>query len=224
MTKKRLKSAMKLSIYRLFNVVKKEFAVNLRQRAVFASMLMFSLTSLACMSLALRGAALEPELLSALLWIIIFFASTALDRTFDDEAITTLKIYGDSQSILFGKIIYSLLSMILVSMFILPIFIILFDCAVNEPLNLLITIILGLCGISCAGTLISAISSVASVRSGLFPILLFPIILPLFMSAIELTLSAFAGSEFTISLMISMLIYDLILLTASSILFDYLWY
>ena len=215
---------MKLSIYRLFNVVKKEFAVSLRQRAIFASMLMFSLISLACMSLALRGAVLEPELLSALLWIIIFFASTALDRTFDDEAITTLKIYGDSQVILFGKIIYSLLSMFLVSIFILPIFIILFDCTVNELLILLTTIILGLIGISSAGTLISAISAVASVRSGLFPILLFPIILPLFMSAIDLTSSAFVGSEFTISLMISMLMYDLILIIASSILFDYLWY
>ena len=214
---------MRLSTYRLIEVVKKEFAVSLRQRAVFASMLMFSLTALACISLAIRGAALEPELLSAILWIIIFFASTALDRTFDDEAIITLKVYGDGQSVLFGKMIYSLLSLILVTIFLLPIFIILFDCAVSETLILLITIFLGLCGISSAGTLISAISSVASVRSGIFPILLFPIVLPLFMPAIELTSAAFIGSDLSTSLMIAMIIYDLILITAGSILFDYLW-
>ena len=214
---------MRLSTYRLIEVVKKEFAVSLRQRAVFASMLMFSLTALACISLAICGAALEQELLSAILWIIIFFASTALDRTFDDEAIITLKVYGDGQSVLFGKMIYSLLSLILVTIFLLPIFIILFDCAVSETLILLITIFLGLCGISSAGTLISAISSVASVRSGIFPILLFPIVLPLFMPAIELTSAAFIGSDLSTSLMIAMIIYDLILITAGSILFDYLW-
>ena len=215
---------MRLSTYRLFSVVKKEFEVSLRQRAVFASMLMFSLTTLACISLALRGAALEPELLSALLWIIIFFASTALDRTFDDEAITTLKVYGDAQSILFGKMIYSMLSLILVSIFLIPIFIILFDCEVIAPLILTITIFLGLCGISSSGTLISAISSVASIRSGLFPILLFPIVLPLFLLAIDLTSTAFIGSEWSSSMLIAMIMYNLILIVASSILFDNLWY
>ena len=215
---------MKLSAYRFIEVVKKEFAVSLRQRAVFASMLMFSLTALACISLAIRGAVLEPELLSALLWIIIFFASTAIDRTFDDEAITTLKVYGDSQSVLFGKMIYSLLSMLIVSVFLIPIFLILFDCEVTSPMILLITIFLGLCGISSAGTIISAISSVASVRSGLFPILLFPIILPVFLPAIELTSTAFISSEISTSMIFAMVIYNLILVLASSILFDNLWY
>lgn len=215
---------MRLSAYRLAKVIRKEFAVSLRQRAVFASMLMFSLTALACISLAIRGAVLEPELLSALLWIIIFFASIALDRTFDDEAVTTLKVYADSQSILFGKMIYSMLSMLLVSIFLLPIFAVLFDCEVNSPILLVLTLILGLGGISCAGTLISAISSVASVRSGLFPILLFPVILPLFLPAIELTSAALLGAELSTSLIISMFIYDSILTVASSILFDSLWY
>ena len=215
---------MRLSAYRLTKIVVKEFAVSLRQRAVFASMLMFSLTSLACISLAVRGAVLEPELLSALLWVILFFASTALDRTFDDEAIATLKVYGDAQSVLFGKMIYSLLSMLLVSTFLLPMFVILFDCEVVMPLMLLSTVITGLVGISSAGTLMSAISSVASIRSGLFPILLFPIILPLFLPAVELTSAILSGLEISTSLMISMVIYDLILLLASAILFDHLWY
>ena len=215
---------MRLSAYRFARIIKKEFAVSFRQRAVFASMLMFSLTALACISLAIRGAVMEPELLSALLWVIIFFASTAIDRTFDDEAITTLKVYGDSQSILFGKMTYSLLSIILVSVFLLPIFIVLFDCEVQSPLILLLTILLGLIGISGAGTLISAISTVASVRNGLFPILLFPIILPLFLPAIELTSMTFSSSLISTTLIFAMVLYDSILLVASSILFDYLWY
>lgn len=215
---------MSLSVYRLIEIVKKEFAVSIRQRAIFSIMVMFSLTALASISLAIGGAVLESELLSALLWIIIFFTSSAIDKTFDDEAIATLKIYGDAQSILFGKMIYSFLSILLVVIFILPIFLILFDCSVRYPLILIITITLGLCGISSAGTLISAISSVASVKSGLFPILLFPIILPLFLPAIQLTSAAFSGSVISYSLIMAMILYNLILTVAASILFDNLWY
>ena len=215
---------MSLSVYRLIEIVKKEFAVSIRQRAIFSIMVMFSLTALASISLAIGGAVLEPELLSALLWIIIFFTSSAIDKTFDDEAIATLKIYGDAQSILFGKMIYSFLSILLVVIFILPIFLILFDCDVKYPLILIITITLGLCGISSAGTLISAISSVTSVKTGLFPILLFPIILPLFLPAIQLTSTAFSGSVISYSLITAMILYNLILTVAASILFDNLWY
>ena len=220
----RQKLVMKLSVYQLIEVVKKEFAVSIRQQAVFVSMLMFSLTALACISLAIGSANLESELLAALLWIIIFFASSAIDRTFDDEAITMLKIYGKSQIILFGKMIYSLLSIILVSIFLIPLFIILFDVVIEEPLIFSITIILGLIGISSAGTLISAISSISSIKNGIFPILLFPIILPLFLPAINLTSQAMIGAEINFSLIIAMSIYNLILITATSILFDSLWY
>ena len=215
---------MKLSAYQLIEVVKKEFAVSIRQQAVFVSMLMFSLTALACISLAIGSANLESELLAALLWIIIFFASSAIDKTFDDEAITMLKIYGESQIILFGKMIYSMLSIILVSIFLIPLFIILFDVVIEEPLIFSITIILGLIGISSAGTLISAISSISSIKNGIFPILLFPIILPLFLPAINLTSQAMIGAEINFSLIIAMSIYNLILITATSILFDSLWY
>ena len=151
-------------------------------------MLMFSLTALACMSLALGGAALEPKILAALLWIIIFFASTVgLDRIFEDEAasgtLATLKVYADAQSILFGKMIYALLSLTALSIFLLPTFIILFDCPIIDLPSLLLTIALGLIGLSGAGTLIAALSigalsTAASIQSGLFSILLFPIVLP----------------------------------------------
>ena len=215
---------MNLSIYRLIKIVKKEFAISFRQRAIFASMLMFSLTTLACISLAIQGAKLEPELLSALLWVTIFFASSAINHTFDDEAIITLKVYGDSQSILFGKIIYSLISMIVMTTILLPTFVILFDCDVAEPLILIVTTFFVICGISGAGTLIAAISSAASVKNGLFPILLFPIILPIFLPAIKLTQISFIGLEISVPLLILMVIYNLILIVVSSILFDYLWY
>ena len=215
---------MMLSIYRLFEIIKKEFIVSVRQSAIFASMLMFSLTTMACISLAIQGSKLETELLSALLWIIIFFSSTAINQAFNDEAIIMLKVYADAQTVLFGKMIYSMLSMFGLMIFLLPTFLILFNCDIANPIILIITIILGTLGISNAGTMISAITSVSSFKSGLFPILLFPVVLPIFLLAINLTTSAFIGSEISTSFLIAIFMYDAILTLAASILFDSLWY
>ena len=64
----------------------KEFTLGLRFKAAWSTMFMFALTTLACVSLALQGAPLEPELAAALLWIILFFAAMAgADRGFADE-------------------------------------------------------------------------------------------------------------------------------------------
>ncbi len=213
---------------KILTVLRKEITAGLRHRAALASMLMFALTALACMSLALGGAALEPKILAALLWIVIFFASTVgLDRSFEDEAaagtLATLKVYADAQSILFGKMIYSLLSLTALTIFLLPMFIILFDCPIAAPLSMLLTVALGLVGLSGAGTLIAAIAATASVKSGLFSILLFPIVLPIFLPAIALTSAAMLGGEISLTMPIAMLLYDAILIVASSILFDYIW-
>lgn len=213
---------------KFIDVLKKEIAIGFRHRAAFASMLMFCLTALACVSLAIGGAVLEPKLLAALLWIIIFFAATVgIDRAFEEEAaagtLDTLRIYADAQSILFGKILYALLSLTALMIFLLPMFIILFDCSIERLLPLMLTVMLGLIGLSGAGTLIAAISSTASVKSGLFAILLFPIVLPIFLTAIGLTAATFGGSNFDSSMWIAMTLYDAILITAASILFDHLW-
>lgn len=208
-------------------VVRKDFVVGLRRRATFAAMMMFALTTVAVLSLSTGGAVLELKFSVALLWTVIFFAASAgISGTFDDEAqagtLSTLKLYADTQAILFGKMLYVLLSLAALTIFILPIFLILFDVAVENFPLLLATILFGLVGLSAAGTLTAALTTSATVKGGLFPILLFPITLPIFLPAIQLTEIACAGGAVDSSLLVVMAVFDLILITAASILFDYL--
>ena len=221
---------MKLSNSRFEQVaaiVRKDFVIGLRRRAAFAAMMMFALTAVASLSLSTGGAFVEPRFLAALLWVVIFFAvSAGIAGTFDDEAqagtLPTLKLYASAQAILFGKMLGVLLSLIALATFILPTFLILFDVAVaNVPL-LLATILLGLIGLAAAGTLTAALTTSATVKGGLFPILLFPITLPIFLPAIALTETAFTGATFAESSLIVTAAFDAILITASSILYDYL--
>ena len=225
----------KISVTKLFNfrceqiaaIVRKDFLIGLRRRATFAAMMMFALTATAALSLSTGGTFLEPKILSALLWVVIFFAASAgISGTFDDEAkagtLPTLKLYADAQAILFGKMIYVFLSLTALTIFILPIFLILFDVAIEKIFLLLATIFFGLIGIAAAGTLTAALTTSATVKGGLFPILLFPITLPIFLPAIQLTESALMGATFEASSIVVVIIFDAILITASSILYDYL--
>jgi len=211
----------------IFAIVRKDFLVGLRRRAAFAAMMMFALTAVAALSLSTGGAVLEPKILSALFWVVIFFAAGAgVAGTFDDEAqagtLPTLKLYADAQAILFGKMIHVLVSLAALTIFILPIFLILFDVSVaNFPL-LILTVALGLVGLSAAGTLTAALTTSATVKGGLFPILLFPVTLPIFLPAIALTEISLTGAPFDEGLLVVIFLFDLILLTAASILYDYL--
>ena len=211
----------------VMTIVRKDFLIGLRRRATFAAMMMFALTAVASLSLSMGGALVESKILAALLWIVIFFAASAgIAGTFDDEAqagtLPTLKLYADAQAILFGKMIYVFISLAALTIFILPIFLILFDVGVANILLLLTTIFLGLVGISAAGTLTAALTTSATVKGGLFPILLFPVTLPIFLPAIQLTEFALTGAAFAESSIVVVMIFDAILITASSILYDYL--
>ena len=190
-------------------------------------MMMFALTAVASLSLSTGGAFVEPNFLAALLWVVIFFAASAgISGTFDDEAqagtLPTLKLYAAAQAILFGKMLYVFASLVALTIFILPIFLILFDVAVENFPLLFATILLGLIGLAAAGTLTAAITTSATVKGGLFPILLFPITLPIFLPAITLTEVAFTGEAFEASSLIVVAAFDAILITAASILYDYL--
>ena len=207
-------------------IVRKDFLIGLRRRATFAAMLMFALTTVASLSLS-TGGFVDTQILAALLWVVIFFAASAgISGTFDDEAqagtLPTLKLYADAQAILFGKMAGVLLSLIALTTFILPIFLILFDVAVENFALLFVTLLTGLIGLAAAGTLTAALTTSATVKGGLFPILLFPVTLPIFLPAIALTETALTGAAFAASSLVVVAAFDAILILASSILYDYL--
>lgn len=129
-------------------IVRKDFLVGARRRAAFAAMLMFALTAVAILSLATGGAVLDENLLAALLWVVIFFAACAgISGTFEDEAaagtLATLKLYAAPQAVLCGKMFFALINLIALTLFLLPLFLILFDCDVAQVLFFGATIFLG---------------------------------------------------------------------------------
>jgi len=175
------------SIFRsVFCVFRKELICGMRFKAAWAVMLMFALTALSCVSLAIRGMHLEASTAAAFLWIILFFAATAgIDRVFETEyasgTILSLRIYGPSQAVLFGKMLYVFCLLLLLAIFVVPLYLIFMDAVPAYGLLLLGTLAAGLWGMAALGTIVAAMSGASAVHGGLFPVLMLPLILPVFL-------------------------------------------
>jgi len=80
-------------------------------------------------------------------------------------------------------------------------------------------------GIAVSSTIIAAIISKASAKGTLYPVLAFPILLPLILILLELTKYSINGKTIATSFIeLTFLVsYDVVMLTASYMLFDFIW-
>ncbi|MBO6304104.1 MAG: heme exporter protein CcmB [Selenomonadaceae bacterium] len=212
-------------------VLKKEILTGARFKGAFLTMLMFSVTTLSLISLILQGAVLESGALSAAFWTIIFFsAGVSVDRLFMEEefsgTIKLLRIYGAPCAVLFGKTLYGFILLAALSLFTSFLFIAFFD--INFTLNtakmFFANLIVGAAGLATSGAFLVALSASTKVKSGLFPVLMLPITLPILLLSANITSTLFDGGYAEISSLAPIFLYDMILAVVASILFDYVWY
>jgi heme exporter protein B len=102
----------------------------------------------------------------------------------------------------------------------------LFEAFVISNFSLfLLSFVLGNIGLAISSTIIAAIIAKAGAKGTLYPVLSFPILLPLILTSVQLTLFSIDGtgfdkSVFELAIVVS---YDVIMLTASYMLFDFIW-
>lgn len=223
-----MKSSNYSSIDKIRLMVRKEMLCSIRNRSGLATMVMFGVTVLSCISLSLGGAVLDAAVKAALFWIVLFFTfMLCMERTFSDEAeagtLLALRTYGDGQSVLLGKLIFNLFFLLIISAFMAIIYTILMDCDLADPISFLLTLLAGSWGVAASGTLISSLSIGTSGRSGIFAVLMLPIILPLLLFAILLTGQSMGLGEVESQYLVGMIFYDAIVTVGASVLFDYVW-
>ena len=219
----------KPSLYRSIKaVLKKDSLCELRSYYAISTLIAFAITTLASLSISMGGIGLSQNLLAALLWVILFFsAMSGLSRVFVQEqdagTLITLRVYALPQAVFWGKMIFNLLLLFGLCVVVLILFLVFFNVTAGNLLALAGILLLGICGIAIVSTITAAMAAQTQARSSLFTILTFPVILPVFLSAISLTSAIFAGEELSAMLFLFLIGYDLAAAVAGSILFDYLW-
>lgn len=211
-------------------VFKKDFKSELRSRYVINSLLMFVLVTISIIRFAIGDEKIDNEILTGLLWIAIFFSSVSgLSRTFvkeeEKETSYALKLSADSSSVIIGKLIFNLVLTFSLITLIIILFIAITDYQIKNVSGFLITIIIGCFGLVSASTIIAAIISKANSKGTLYPVLSFPVLLPLLLTVINATKLASLGvdTEKLFGELQILVSYSIVVTAVSLMLFKYVW-
>lgn len=211
-------------------ICRKDFHSEIRTRYSINGLIMFIVVTISIMKFALGEEKLATELYAGLLWIIIFFSnSNGLSRVFVSEedrgTSFVLKLSADSKAVLLGKLIFNTSLTFAINFAIIILFLVTMDFQIKSPGLFILVIILGNFGLSGVMTIIAALISKANSKGSLYPVLSFPLLLPLFMSTISSTWMTIEGTsigELAGDLQI-ILSYTVVTITASFMLFDLIW-
>jgi heme exporter protein B len=214
-----------------YHIFIKEIVSEFRTRYALNALLMFVVTTLSMILFSIGNESPSQDILSGTLWIVIFFsAMSGLSRTFvaEEERGTsmTLRLLTGSNSVYLGKLLYNVI-LILVLSFLVSIayLIVIKEFDVKSFSIFWMTILLGSIGLASASTILAAIIAKANTKGTLFPVLAFPVLLPLLLTAINATKLSTEGAFFSeaiqeFQILISFIV---VMITTSIILFDFVW-
>jgi heme exporter protein B len=191
---------------------------------------MFVIVTISIIKFSIGDEKIGDGILSGLLWIVIFFAAiSGLARVFikeeEKETSQALKLSSYPASVFLGKLLFNCILTFSLNLVIFILFIIITDFYIKNFTAFFITILLGNLGLVAASTIIAAIISKANTKGTLYPVLAFPVLLPLLLTVINATKLASSGVE-TSSLMgeFQILIsYTVVVITVSLLLFKFVW-
>ncbi len=217
-----------MKAYALF---KKDLRSELRTRYAVNALAMFIIVAISVILFSIGQERISPELTAGLFWVVIFFtAMSGLARAFVSEeergTTLTLQLIASPTTVFTGKLIFNVILTFAMNSVIAILYAALFEAFVIQNFYLfLLTFILGNIGLAISSTIIAAIISKAGAKGTLYPVLSFPILLPLILTSVQLTLfsidgTGFEKSIFELAIVVS---YDVIMLTASYMLFDFIW-
>ena len=207
----------------------KDVRLELRSRHAVNVLLIFVLSALLVVLLAAGGEDIGARMQAALLWIVILFsASLGLGRAFVAEAeqgtALLLRLHVRASMVYAGKLCFNFLLVLAVNSVLLAAFLVLLRITVAAPGLLLITVVLGTLGLAGTTTLLAAIVARSAQRGPLLPMLMFPLLLPVLLSAIDATHRSFTGMwEGAAGPLITLFAFSGAVITASALLFEHVW-
>lgn len=176
-------------------VVKKDWQIEWRSRARITALLFFALATLLLFSFAMgpNVNTLRTHAAGAL-WLGLLFASIlSLGESFrieaENQAMTGLVLTPiEPRALFLGKVFGNASLIFVLSLVLLPVLVALYDVDLaRAPHKLVLVLFLGSVGISAPGTVYSAIAANARARDVMLPLLLFPVLVPLLLSAVSAT-------------------------------------
>lgn len=188
-----------MTTQRWIAVLNKDLRSEVRTRYGITTLALFVVTVVSLLAYATAEEPLAKPIIAGVIWILMFFtAMSGLGRGFmsEEERGTSLylRLSAPTSSVYWGKLAGNLVFSLLSNLALILLFLILMPLVQVGSLGLLLlTVVLGSCGLATIVTITSAIVAKAGSRNALLPVLSFPLLLPLVMPGIQATLYALAG-------------------------------
>jgi len=218
-------------------VFAKEVRTEWRTRVALSSTVLFAVGALTLIGMALRVngvGAVGQAVPGVLLWVLLLFtAATGLGRAFvvEEERGTALalRLTARATAVWTGKFAANAALLLALTVLTTPPLLTLFNGKVANLSLLFCVLILGALGIAAVFTMTSALVAQSSAKGGLLAVLSFPILVPLLTAGVHGTLAAlgignpqglFSAGQGDVQILVS---YMVIAITASLMLFDFVW-
>ncbi len=209
----------------------KDYHSEIRTRYAVNSLIMFIIVAISVILFSIGNERIPGNLTAGLYWVVIFFsAMSGLGRAFISEeergTSMTLQLIASPSTVLSGKIIFNIVLVFAMNIVITILYSALFDEFVIRNFSLfLLNFIIGNLGLAVSATIIAAIIAKAGSKGTLYPVLSFPILLPLILTSAKLTLFSIEGAAFGDAVFELAIVacYDVIMISASYMLFDFIW-
>jgi heme exporter protein B len=182
-------------------ITAKDLRSEMRTKEALNASVAFALVILLLFSFAFDPTSEQTrEISGGLLWLVFAFAGALiLNRSFarelENDCLDALVSSPVSGAVLFlGKTLANLCLLLAVELISLPVFGIFYNVRWTEQIGpLLLVIVLATWGLTVVGTLFSALTVNLRLRELMLPMLVYPIMIPALMAAIQLTTPLVAG-------------------------------
>jgi heme exporter protein B len=178
----------------LLAALHKDFLLQWRTRAQVAAIFVFGAAALLLFSFAIgpNAEALRQHA-AGFLWLALLLSSTlTLAESFQSEMEEralegVLLLPASTRALYYGKALANWAQLVLLGIALVPVMVVLYDAGTMNAGALLGIILLGAAGLSAPGTLYAAMTSQARAKQTLLPLLLFPLVVPVLLSAVKAT-------------------------------------
>ncbi|NQW17247.1 MAG: heme exporter protein CcmB [Chloroflexi bacterium] len=194
---------MKLSLGPVWAVAKKDLLLEVRNREIVISILVFSGLVFIIFNFAIELTRVNRDTVGpGVLWVAFIFAAIlGLNRSFiiekDGNALEGMMLSPVSRdTILVGKTLGNLLFMITALVVLFPVFTALFNVNVLK-VEIIVIAVLATIGLSTIGTMFAALSVNTRAREIMLPVLFLPIAVPILIAAVEGTAQVTQGGSWS---------------------------
>ena len=212
-------------------LLRKDLQIEFRTKETLAALLLLGLLTLLVLSFAFDPTSeLRAEAAPGALWVAVIFAGVlGLNRSFlaerENDCLQGLLLCPvDRGTIYLAKTLSNFLFMMTAQLVIVPIFIFFFNLPASWAFaGVALSLVLGVFGFAAVGTLFAAIAVRTRAREVMLPLLLLPLVVPLFIAGVKVTAHALAGKALGevapwLNLMVG---FDVILLVVAWLVFEY---